>query len=59
MGPKVTRAGLLDTIETVGTFDLGGLTLSYGPNDNQGLDDVFLTILQGDGSYRAVDRLGE
>ena len=59
MGPDVTRAGLLDTIKTVGTFDLGGLTLSFGPNDNQGLDEVFLTVLQSDGSFRAVDRLDD
>src|SRR5262249_20217282 len=31
-GP-VTRAGLLSTIKEVGTFDLGGITLSYGSDD--------------------------
>jgi ABC-type branched-subunit amino acid transport system substrate-binding protein len=56
-GDLVTRAGLLAAIREVGTFDLGGVTLSYGPNDNQGMDKVFLTVIQADGSYKQVDRL--
>jgi ABC-type branched-subunit amino acid transport system substrate-binding protein len=55
-GP-VTRAGLLSTIKESGPFDLGGITLSYGPNDNQGMDQVFLTVIQADGNFKAVDRL--
>jgi branched-chain amino acid transport system substrate-binding protein len=57
-GP-VTRAGLLTAIKEGGTFDLGGITLTYGPNKNQGMDRVFLTVIQADGSIRAVDRLAE
>ena len=53
----VTRAKLLSTIKEVGAFDLGGVTLSYGPNDNQGMDQVFLTVIQADGSFKPVDRL--
>jgi len=55
-GP-VTRAALLSTIKEAGTFDLGGITLSYGPNDNQGMHQVFLTVIQADGSIKPVDRL--
>ena len=55
-GP-VTRAGLLSTIKEVGTFDLGGITLSYGPDDNQGMDQVFFTVIRADGSFKPVDRL--
>src|ERR1700756_279825 len=55
-GP-VTRAGVLSTIKEVGTFDLGGITLSYGPADNQGMDRVFLTVIQADGSLKPIDRL--
>jgi ABC-type branched-subunit amino acid transport system substrate-binding protein len=54
---EVTRANLLSTIKEVGTFDLGGVTLSYGPNDNQGMDQVFFTVIQADGSFKPVDRL--
>jgi branched-chain amino acid transport system substrate-binding protein len=53
----VTRAGLLSAIRDVGVFDLDGITLSYGPSDNQGSDKVYLTVIQPDGSFKAVDRL--
>src|SRR5437763_8505896 len=55
----VTGAGLLEANKERGTFDLGGITLTYGPNKNQGMDRVFLTVIQADGSIRAVDRLAE
>ena len=51
-----TREKLLDAIAE-GPFDLGGITLSYGPMKNQGSDQVFFTILQADGSFRPVTRL--
>jgi branched-chain amino acid transport system substrate-binding protein len=57
LGNSVTRAGLLSTIRDVGVFDLDGITLSYGPGDNQGMDKVYLTVIQTDGSFKAVDRL--
>jgi len=53
-GREVTRKGLLDTIREVGEFDLSGLKLSFGPNDNQGLDEVFLTILNSEGRFESV-----
>ena len=51
-----TREKLLDAFAE-GPFDLGGITLSYGPMKNQGSDQVFFTILQADGSFRPVTRL--
>jgi branched-chain amino acid transport system substrate-binding protein len=56
LGPEVSRQGLLSTIKDVGRFDLGGLELTYGPGDNQGMDEVFLTVLDGDGHFGAIDR---
>lgn len=58
VGRTVSRADFLSTIRTVGDFDIGGIVLSYGPEDNQGMDRVFLTEIQADGSFKAVDRLG-
>ena len=55
-GP-ITRAGLLSTIKEVGAFDLGGITLSYGPDNNQGMDKVFFTVIDTDGSFKPIDRL--
>ncbi|MGE5765985.1 MAG: ABC transporter substrate-binding protein [Bacteroidota bacterium] len=53
---ELTRAAFLQAIS--GSFDLGGVTLTYGAGDNQGMDQVFLTVIQPDGSFKAVDRLG-
>ena len=51
-----TREKLLDAIYSA-PFDLGGLTLSYGPGKNQGSNKVFFTILQADGTFKPVVRL--
>lgn len=59
MGTAVTREGLLATIREGETFDLAGIRLDYGPDDNQGMDQVFLTVIQSDGSFKAIERLGQ
>jgi branched-chain amino acid transport system substrate-binding protein len=51
-----TRQGLLKVLSN-GTIDLGGAKLTFGPNDNQGMDEVFLTVIQKDGSFKAVKSL--
>jgi branched-chain amino acid transport system substrate-binding protein len=52
------RKDFLDTV-FANSFDLGGLTLSFGPENNQGSTQVFLTILQSDGTIRpATDLTG-
>ena len=53
-----TRVGLLDVFSKGGLFDLDGVELNYGPQDNQGMDQVFLTIIQSDGNFMAVSKLG-
>jgi hypothetical protein len=57
IGTEPTRAGLLKAIKESGTFDIGGLTMTFGPQKNQGLDQVFLTVIQPDGSFKAVEKL--
>src|SRR5215470_7691059 len=56
-GNAITRAGFLATIKNVGVFDLDGVTLAYGPASNQGMDTVYLTVIQSDGSFKAVEKL--
>jgi branched-chain amino acid transport system substrate-binding protein len=51
-----TREALLDAINEA-PFDMGGITLTYSPNKNQGSDQVFFTILQADGTFKPVTRL--
>jgi ABC-type branched-subunit amino acid transport system substrate-binding protein len=52
-----TREALLDVIIHTGAFDLDGIELTYGPAKNQGMDQVFFTILQADGSFKPLTRL--
>ena len=59
LGQTVTRAGFLDKFAGIGKFDLDGVTLTYGADDNQGMDRVFLTVIQSDGRFKAVDRLSK
>jgi ABC-type branched-subunit amino acid transport system substrate-binding protein len=56
-GQDVTREALLKTIKETGRFDIGGLMMTFGPDDNEGLDKVFMTVIQPDGSFKAVDKL--
>jgi branched-chain amino acid transport system substrate-binding protein len=58
-GADPTRDGLLATIKQTGNFDIGGLAMTFGPDDNEGLDKVFLTVIQADGKFKPVERLGK
>jgi branched-chain amino acid transport system substrate-binding protein len=55
-GREPTRKSFLDTV-LGNSFDLGGVTLTYGASDNQGMDEVFLTTIQPDGSFKAITSL--
>lgn len=57
LGHGVTRDAFLNQIAATGTFDLGGISLTYALQDSQGMDDVFLTVIQPDGRFKAVERL--
>jgi ABC-type branched-subunit amino acid transport system substrate-binding protein len=57
MGAQPTREGLIKIIKDTGKFDIGGLTMTFGPTKNEGLDQVFLTVIQPDGSFKPVDKL--
>lgn len=59
MNEPITRETFLGSFAEIGAFDLGGVQLNYGSNDNQGMNEVFLTVIQPDGSFKAVDKLGE
>ena len=56
-GRNPTRESLLKTIKQTGSFDVGGLAMTFGPEDNEGLDKVFMTVIQPDGSFKPVDKL--
>ncbi len=54
---EITRQALLDTIAKTGSFDMGGMQLVYGPDNNRGSSQVFLVVIQPDGSVKQVARL--
>ena len=56
-GRDVSRDCFLDVLRNSGTIDLNGLTLQYGPGDNQGSDAVFVTVIGDDGKYHLVNNL--
>jgi ABC-type branched-subunit amino acid transport system substrate-binding protein len=56
-GKDVTRESLLKTIKDTGKFDIGGLPMTFSAEKNEGLDKVFLTVIQADGSFKAVEKL--
>lgn len=53
-----TREKFLSAVTGGGAFDLGGMTLSYGDTNNQGANDVWLTVIRPDGTFRAVTAIG-
>lgn len=55
----ITRKSLLEAITKTGSFDLGGIKLAYGSGNNRGSSEVFLTVLQADGSFKAVTKLSK
>ena len=56
---ELTRQSLIDAVQKAGTLDLGGFKLAYSPTSNRGSDQVFLTVIQADGSFKAVERLAK
>jgi branched-chain amino acid transport system substrate-binding protein len=57
LGADVTREGLIRAIKEPGKFDIGGLPMTFSAEKNEGLDKVFLTVIQADGSFKAVEKL--
>ena len=56
-GANPTREGLLKAIKDTGKFDFGGLSMTFGSNDNEGLDQVFMTMIGADGKFKSVEKL--
>ncbi|WP_425097938.1 ABC transporter substrate-binding protein [Tropicibacter sp. S64] len=54
-GQDLTRAGYLEAMSHLSTLDFGGVTMQFGPGDNQGMDSVFLTRITKDGSFEPIE----
>lgn len=53
-GTDLTRESYLSALAGLQTVDLDGLALQFGADDNQGLDDVFLTRITADGAFEPI-----
>jgi len=53
-----SREAFLDAIESA-PFDLGGVKLIFSPTQNQGSNQVYFTMLQGDGTFRPVTKFAK
>ena len=56
-GADLTRRGFISSLQKAGGIDLGGFELSYGESDNQGSDQVYLTMIGDSGQFRSLRRL--
>lgn len=51
-GPGPTRAKVQNALENMKKYDLGGLEVSFGPEDHTGLDFADLSIIGTDGKFK-------
>jgi ABC-type branched-subunit amino acid transport system substrate-binding protein len=54
-----TREAFVEAVQKSGGFDLGGFRLAYGPDNNRGSSEVFLTEIEADGSFKPVTSLAK
>ncbi len=55
IGPEPSRDAFLELFKSPVTFDIDGMALTFGTDDNQGSDAVFLTTIKPDGRFEAVE----
>jgi ABC-type branched-subunit amino acid transport system substrate-binding protein len=56
-GDQPTREGLLRAIKETGKFDIGGLPMTFSAEKNEGLDRVFMTIIEADGTFKPIEKM--
>jgi ABC-type branched-subunit amino acid transport system substrate-binding protein len=52
-----TRKAFVEAVQKSGGFELDGFKLAYGPSNNRGSSEVFLTEIEADGSFKSVNTL--
>lgn len=55
-GKEPTRKAFMEAL-TSGAYDFGGFKMAFGPEDNRGSDDVYLTVIGPDGKFKSVTSL--
>ena len=57
VGRDLDRQKFIDSLKQGEDFDLGGFELQFSQGDNQGSDQVFLTVIDEKGQYRPITSL--
>ena len=57
-GRNLTRQCFIEAMNAPQVIDLDGFQLRYGPRDNQGSDEVYLTVIGSDGNYHQTEKIG-
>ncbi len=58
-GPELDRACFLASFNDLRAEHLESFELDFGPDDNQGSDAVFLTVIDENGQYRPIETMLE
>ncbi|MGH1413101.1 MAG: ABC transporter substrate-binding protein [Pelagimonas sp.] len=58
-GKDLTRESFMDAMAGLRHLDFGGVEMEFGPGDNQGMDDVFLTHITSDGGFAPIQMGGD
>jgi ABC-type branched-subunit amino acid transport system substrate-binding protein len=56
-GKDLTREGMLKAIKSTGKFDIGGLPMTFSAQKNEGLDKVWMTVIEVDGSFKPIEKM--
>jgi hypothetical protein len=48
----------MQVLDSMSNANFGGVTVSFGPKDHQGLDTVYITVIQN-GTYKQIKSLKE
>jgi ABC-type branched-subunit amino acid transport system substrate-binding protein len=56
-GPNPTRAEMLRLINDVGKFDISGNIITFGAQMRDAPAKVFLTVIQPDGTFKAIEAM--
>lgn len=56
-GRNLTRDAFVDAFAMSKPYDIGGVLVTFGPYDNQGLDSVFMTMIDGKGQFVPISRI--
>lgn len=54
-GEPLDREAFLAAMAGLRTLDFGGVSMNFGPGDNQGMETVFLTRITSDGDFEPVE----